>query len=193
MKKLLLTTAALIAISSPVMAEKSPRPGPVDSRIRTIVYSPRDVTEVRGHYGYQTLIEFNHDEVIQNIVLGDSMAWYARPNEAGNLLFVKPIEDNATTNMTVVTDKRTYHFELNAAATQSSHARNMAFHILFKYPEGGSGFLERDVDVISASERGNPASWNFNYEFAGDKTQVPKRAFDAVSYTHLTLPTTPYV
>lgn len=184
MKKLLLTTVALIALSSPALAEKSPRPGPVDDRIRSVVYSPRDVTEIKGHYGYQTLIEFNRDEEIQNVVLGDSMAWYAKPNEAGNLLFVKPIEDNATTNLTVITSKRTYHFELNARSTTSSHAKDMAFHVQFKYPEGDSGFLERDVSVVSQSERAAPAEWNFDYEFAGDTRQVPKRAFDDGEFTY---------
>ena len=82
MHRTLISTIALLAITMPAHAEKSPKAGPVDNRIRTIVYSPRDVTEIRGHYGYQTLIEFNRDEAIQNIALGDSMAWYVNPNQS---------------------------------------------------------------------------------------------------------------
>ncbi len=163
MQKILTTTAALFAICTPAYAEKSPKAGPVDSRIRTVIYSPRDVTEIRGHYGYQTLIEFNKDETITNIALGDSLAWYVNPNETGNLLFVKPVEDNATTNLTVVTDKRTYHFELNASSAKSSHAKNMAFHVQFKYPEGGSGFIERKTANISPASGTQPSDWNFSW------------------------------
>lgn len=184
MKQFLLTLAALLIMITPALAEKSPHPGPVDNRIRTVVYSPRDVVEIKGHYGYQTLIEFNRDEAILNIALGDSMAWYARPNEAGNLLFVKPIENNATTNMTVVTSKRTYHFELNAKRAPNAHAKDMAFHVQFKYPENHMGFMERDISEISRSDRTVPAQWNFDYEFAGDTRQVPKRAFDDGEFTY---------
>ncbi len=184
MKKLLLTTTILISLASPALAEKSPMAGPVDDRIRTVVYSARDVVEIKGHYGYQTLIEFNHDEEIMNVALGDSMAWYARPNGAGNLLFVKPIENNATTNMTIITSKRTYHFELNARSATSSHAKDMAFHVQFKYPEQNSGFMERNVDVVSKGQNTAPLEWNFNYEFAGDSRQVPKRAFDDGDFTY---------
>lgn len=184
MQKILTTTAALLAICTPAYAEKSPKAGPVDSRIRTVIYSPRDVTEIRGHYGYQTLIEFNKDETITNIALGDSLAWYVNPNETGNLLFVKPVEDNATTNLTVVTDKRTYHFELNASSAKSSHAKNMAFHVQFKYPEGRSGFIERKTADISPASGTQPSDWNFNYEFAGHSAQVPKRAFDDGDFTY---------
>tara|TARA_R110002124_G_scaffold278874_1_gene451100 strand:+ start:7171 stop:7932 length:762 start_codon:yes stop_codon:yes gene_type:complete len=168
----------------PAHAEKSPKAGPVDNRIRTIVYSPRDVTEIRGHYGYQTLIEFNRDEAIQNIALGDSMAWYVNPNEEGNLLFVKPVEDNATTNLTVVTSKRTYHFELNASAANGPHAKNMAFHVQFKYPENTSGFIERPIADQSQGNNIPPSAWNFDYEFAGHTGQVPKRTFDDGDFTY---------
>lgn len=184
MKTLLLSAGLCLALTAPALAEKSPRPGPVDARIRTVVYSPRDVIEVKGHYGYQTLIEFSRDEQILNIALGDSMAWYAKPNEMGNLLFVKPIEDNATTNMTVITDKRTYHFELNAKTAKSSHAKDMAFHIQFKYPENGSGFMERSINVVPEKGGTAPSDWNFDYEFAGDTRQVPKRAFDDGDFTY---------
>ena len=183
MKKLLLTTAIIIALSNPALAEKSPMAGPVDDRIRTVVYSECNVMEIKGHYGYQTLIEFNRDEQIINVALGDSMAWYAKPNGAGNLLFVKPIESNATTNMTIITSKRTYHFELNAKTAKTSHAKDMAFHVQFKYPDHNSGFIEHNIDVVSKSNTA-PSDWNFDYEFAGDSRQVPKRTFDDGDFTY---------
>ena len=184
MQKTFIIAAALLTITASAHAEKSPKAGPVDSRIRTVIYSPRDVTEIRGHYGYQTLIAFNQDETIQNIALGDSMAWYVNPNEAGNLLFVKPVEDDATTNLTVVTTKRTYHFELNASSAKSPHAKNMAFHVQFKYPEGGSGFIERQNAELAQTGGTSPPAWNFNYEFAGHSAQLPKRAFDDGDFTY---------
>ena len=99
---LALSLIFLLPVSA--IAEKLPQPGPTDSRIRTVVYNPRDVIRITGHYGYQTLVQFANYEEIKNISIGDSLAWQVvRPKEQHNLLFVKPIENNAQTNLTVVT------------------------------------------------------------------------------------------
>ena len=58
-----------IAVVTPFAAnaENAPTPGPADTRVRNIVYNPRDVVNILGHYGYQTLIRFADYEQIENI------------------------------------------------------------------------------------------------------------------------------
>ena len=75
-----------------------------DSRIKTFVYNENDVYTLTTHYGYQSNIEFAKNERIETVSLGDRVAWQIVP--AGRRLFVRPQEEGVTTNMTVITNKR---------------------------------------------------------------------------------------
>ena len=44
----------LLILPSLALAERAPEPGAADARVRHVVYNPRDVVNVLGHYGYQT-------------------------------------------------------------------------------------------------------------------------------------------
>jgi type IV secretion system protein VirB9 len=106
-------------------------PGGGDARIQSIEYRNSQVVRIRAAPGYQVTIELAPDERIESIALGDSGAWQVTANKAGNLLFVKPIQTDATTNMTVVTDVRTYNFDLTGVAEVSS---DLPYAIRFTYP-----------------------------------------------------------
>ena len=110
-----LAIALGLALLAPVAATAATKPvgGAYDPRVKTVAYNEDDVVVIVGHYGFSTNIEFATGENVQSIALGDSLAWEVAPR--GNQLFVKPREDNATTNMTVVTDQRSYQFWLDAA------------------------------------------------------------------------------
>ena len=72
------------------------------------------------------------DEKIETVALGDSLAWQAVPDQSKRYLFIKPLEKDAVTNMTVVTRKRIYSFILRA---DSRSARRVVFKVRFTYPE----------------------------------------------------------
>jgi len=108
MKKILLATIiglSSFAATTPSFAESTPSGLAIDQRVKNVMYNEDDVVSLTGYYGYQTTIKFASWEKIQNISIGDSIAWQVVPNSAGNLLFVKPVEKQATTNMTVITDR----------------------------------------------------------------------------------------
>ena len=77
----------------------------------------------------QATIRFGDDELIENVAIGDSNAWQVTPNKRANLLFVKPLADRATTNMTVVTDARTYLFQLSPGSVGDA-----PYTVRFRYP-----------------------------------------------------------
>lgn len=177
-------------------AEREPAPGPSDARVKTVVYSPRDVVHVIGHYGYQTLIRFADDEHIENLSIGDSLAWQIVPNERGNLLFVKPVEDNATTNLTVVTarpsttnglEQRVYLFELTAREAPRE-AGSLTWSVEFQYPDDDIALLLQPTRAREPEpapiDTVDPTGWNFNYSFAGHISQVPVRLFDNGVFTY---------
>jgi len=104
-----------------------------DSRIKTFVYNENDVFTLTTHYGYQSNIEFAKNERIETVSLGDRVAWQIVP--AGRRLFVRPQEENVTTNMTVITNKRAYQFDLRAEAGQLKPNAQLAYVVRFYYPE----------------------------------------------------------
>ncbi len=190
----------------PVLAEKTPEPGPADSRVRTVIYSPRDVVEITGHYGYQTLVQFADYEQIENISIGDSLAWAVAPNDRGNMLFIKPVEQNAQTNMAIVTRvpgmgpgassvQRIYSFALNAKRHHKHRSKDFTWTVQFQYPQDETAAIQRvqarnqlaaNAFVSPNGEAGaiDPSAWNFNYSFSGDKTQVPTKIFDDGTFTY---------
>lgn len=104
-----------------------------DSRIKTYIYSPNEVFLLTLHYGFQSHIEFGNNEAIETITLGDSFAWKITP--LGNRLFIKPMERNIRTNMTIITNKRTYQFDLVAKELESGDERDLVYVIRFQYPK----------------------------------------------------------
>ncbi len=104
-----------------------------DSRIKTYFYSQNEVYLLVLHYGFQSHIEFGKGETIETITLGDSYAWKITP--LGNRLFIKPMERDIRTNMTIITDKRTYQFDIVAKELEDGDERDLVYVIRFQYPK----------------------------------------------------------
>ena len=101
-----------------------------DNRIRSLAYDPDKIVQVIGKTGIQSTIQFDGDERIQNVAVGDSSKWQVTPNHGATLLFVKPLAARVRTNMTVVTDRRTYMFDLVAGDKFSTPV----YALKFSYP-----------------------------------------------------------
>ena len=183
MKRLWIGLALLLAF--PANAAQFPAPGPVDPRIRTVVYNPREVVTLTGQLGYQMVIAFGSDERIENISIGDSLSWQVTPNKKADLLFLKPIDASPSTNMTVVTNLRRYNFELIAVA--ANRRRAQTYDLRFSYPND-EPVTARAVDAATANDGLPPERWNFAYSFDGATTNVPVRMFDDGRFTYLQWP-----
>ena len=123
---------SLALISVIVFSATAAEPIISDSRIKTFVYNENDVYTLTTHYGYQSNIEFAKNERIETVSLGDRVAWQIVP--AGRRLFVRPQEEGVTTNMTVITNKRAYQFDLRAEAGQLKPNAQLAYVVRFYYP-----------------------------------------------------------
>jgi len=179
-------TAAIILISSIALwpacdaAAKQPVGLSSDQRIKQILYDPNQVTEIIGTYGYVTTIEFAPGEIITGRTFGDSIAWQTVIRE--NHLYLKPVEPEASGNMTVVTNRHTYLFKLDSSNT------DMTFMVRFKYPELNAGTgtgAAADKSVQRTGKNVNPADLNLNYAAAGHKSARPLlRVFDDGAFTY---------
>ena len=141
------------ALAGPARAVEEPRAGRWDARVRVVPYNPMNVVRLVGSTFTSTQIIFAVGETVTHVAIGDADAWLPQPT--GNLLFIKPVEVRAPTNMQVVTAKadgsiRSYQFELIARAAPSPTGAQVAdlggtvpvpvgpatpFAIQFTYPD----------------------------------------------------------
>lgn len=161
-----------------------------DARLQERFYDPGKVVRIDGKAGVQATITFGKDEVIENVAIGDSQSWQVTPNKRADLLFVKPLSASASTNMTVVTNRHTYLFDLVASP------RNRPLYILqFTYPAEPKAAPEAVIaSGPSAIERAaandpyavvDPAELNFAWASNGDTTLLPARIYDDGQATFL--------
>lgn len=172
-------------------AAQYPRPGPQDNRIKILAYNPSEVVVIRGHYGFQQMIELARDEKIESISIGDSLAWQVTPNKSGNLLFLKPVEPRAHTNLSVITDRRNYTFEL-LAINLGSQPWEMNYVVRFHYPDEEQSRVQAQLDAnrqriaqeVVPNRRTESANWNLDYRVKGKSKLAPLHVFDDGSFTY---------
>jgi type IV secretion system protein VirB9 len=126
---------AILLIGFFSFAALAQTPITTDSRIRTLVYNPNEVYELKFYYNYQSFIEFSEDEEIEMISIGEAFAWRLTP--AGKRLFVRPLEIAAHTNMTIITNKRTYHFDIRSDEFNGKADEDLVYTVRFFYPQIG--------------------------------------------------------
>jgi type IV secretion system protein VirB9 len=181
--KCLLLLAALAA--SPVIAR--------DARVAARYYDPAHIVTVHAHTGIQSTIAFGPDERIENVAVGDSATWQVTPNKRASIVFVKPMQPSARTNMTVVTDRRTYLFDLVATP------RGVPVYMLrFTYPAEPKPVVAMAppppapaapaTEMAAKAPEPTPADLNFAWVTAGAKQLLPARVFDDGKSTWLAWP-----
>ncbi|MDJ0642726.1 MAG: TrbG/VirB9 family P-type conjugative transfer protein [Erythrobacter sp.] len=193
---------AIALASSPVLAQDSDAEGDQDQRLVTRVFDESAVVTIRGKVKVLTTIKFRADEQIENVAIGDSAAWQVQPNKAQSILFVKPLAPNAATNMTVVTSKRTYLFDLVASP------KNSPLYVLqFRYPEAEKAEEEARLAAAERAQQqrqeanalelaaandpyavADPANLNFAWAGEGEADLLPARAYDNGEAVFLTWP-----
>jgi type IV secretion system protein VirB9 len=120
---------SLLLTASSVHAELTARPGRLDPRVRTLPYSAEQVFVVTGTYGMVTTILFGADEEVTQVVAGDTVSWQILTSADRRSLTLKPMEKDAPTNLSVVTTKRTYSFDLEV--NDSKSIQNQTFKLRF--------------------------------------------------------------
>jgi type IV secretion system protein VirB9 len=187
----LLGTVGMLWSATGALAQGTlPQPGPADPRIRTVAYNPDQVVLLHGHLGYQMMIEFDSAERIENVSIGDSTVWQVTPNRKATLLFLKPVDRKAATNMTVVTNLRRYAFQLTASEAMGPDDPDIIFDVRFLYPE--STTLVIDVppppEPVVARQAPPIDKLNFAYDSSGSKRTAPLRVFDDGAATYFQFP-----
>jgi type IV secretion system protein VirB9 len=169
-------------------------PTTIDSRIKTIIFNQNEVIELTFHYGFQSFIEFEEDEEIEVISLGESFPWKITP--VGKRMFIRPLQINTNTNMTVITSKRTYMFQLRSDSYEGKGDEELIYSVRFFYPDANNIKIPSITDVKYAemTEVNNQTqsekesvldnfrkgtTLNFDYSMTGENKIIRlKKSFD---------------
>lgn len=182
MKRCLLALIALSALASPLAAQVRPQSTGGDPRLQSIEYRPEQIVTLEVATGYQLSLEFAPDEQIETVAIGDAGAWTVVPTKRGSHLFVKPLVEGISTNMTVVTDTRTYLFDL---APLPGPSQLMAYTVRFTYPKaaGAAGTFPGPGEPPVAQ-----AIVETLYRVSGDRQLRPSGISDDGTRTYIRWP-----
>ena len=177
--------AIFLAFTLSAKAAQLPRFLGTEKKFRSYIYNPNDVYRYIGHYTYQGFIEFEDGETVSTISMGNPTLWLFE--HLGNRLFLKPVgEDRSETNMTVITNKRVYHFELMAKEAKNINDKDLIFVAKFVYPdEKDKNIVEFPKNALSDEPDMRDLSiYNFNYQYTGDPSIAPLKVFDNGEFTY---------
>ncbi|WP_218584138.1 VirB8/TrbF family protein [Pseudomonas sp. JG-B] len=201
MKRLALVAALILPALC--MAEVTPIKGQYDPRVRVVDYNPLNVVKLVTYYGVSTHVQFNTDEEITEVALGDGAAWDIQPR--GRNLFIKPLLEQADTNVTVVTNKRIYQFSLNVRKANADDPEawknaDLIFSLSFRYPDEelltkvknleSEQKAEKDKkqkqDIEKRLATAKKGTANLDYWVAGSEEVIPTAVRDDGRFTYLT-------
>ncbi|MFC3213787.1 MULTISPECIES: TrbG/VirB9 family P-type conjugative transfer protein [Novosphingobium] len=190
------SAACMLSLAASLLGSALPQPASADDRLVARLYNDHEVVRIDGKAGVQATIAFGDGEAIENVAVGDSQAWQITPNKRADLLFVKPLEVAARTNMTVVTNRHTYFFDLVA----SPRAKPL-YMLRFTYrdepkPQAGPstvpGALNPAEQALAANDPmalpSDAADLNRDWKREGSARLLPAQVYDDGSSTYLLWP-----
>ncbi|MDP9912482.1 type IV secretion system protein VirB9 [Variovorax boronicumulans] len=182
--------AASLALTAPCGRTATVPPvGKVDTRVRVVAYDPEDVLTLQGYVGYQIHLQFAEGEAFVNLGSGDNGAFDVGAER--NHFFIKPKEARASTNFTVLTNRRAYHFDyiVSSVAPAGTATRRMVYSIRFTYPEdearAAAANEERRRTESRMREGAADRPRNADYWFCGSDSLKPLSAHDDGMQTRL--------
>lgn len=188
----IIVTFFLASSVSSVLALEIPTTASQDSRVRFVSYQPYNITRIIGSLRSSVQVEFARDEEIAHVALGNSVAWEVAP--AGNILFLKPRENQPVTNISVVTTRRdgstrSYQMELKVREGSVEVGENTYFYVKFRYPQEEAEQRRQQAaaqartvqakdadDVLSLHEAYGPRNWRYSAQ--GAEALEPQSVYD---------------
>jgi len=182
-----ISTAVLLTMrvaGGALAAEPITQRGASDSRLRSVIYSVDEVYRLRGYAGYQIDLEFEAGESFVGLGAGDveALAFVAQ----GNHLFIKPRAVNVRTNLTVLTTRRSYHFEYLVAGALPDPAHVDVVYVLrFLYPPAPAVAASGPSPEETLAQAAVTRARNADYWYCGGAALQPLAAWDDGVHTYL--------
>ena len=173
---------ASLLLALPASAEQSPVGAEADARIKSYVYEEDNVYKLNLYLKSVTALQFEDGEQVNSILIGDSASWEVVKLSMGNVISIKPIIDDALTNMTVYTDRRVYTFELQSRGEIKAGVKNgsdQSFRTAFVYPKTKRKKAGLPVKKDQSHRR---------YMISGEASFRPRAVADTTTETIFQLP-----
>lgn len=169
-------------------APSAPVPPRDDPRIRVVLYSADRIYRLRGYAGYQIDVRFAPGEHFEGAGVGDAKG--VQFGSAANHLFIKPKAAYVATNLTVLTNRRTYLFEYSATpGPPRRDDPDVIYELRFEYPRAQARARTqarqrvRVDEALARAQHGRPR--NEDYWYRGAPSLKPIAAWDDGVQTHL--------
>ena len=186
---------ALVALGSllwgcTVHAAIVPEKGVKDARVRTVVYDPGQVYLLQGFAGYAIHLQFGAEERFEGLGAGDieGVSFVAQ----GNHLFLKPKAARVSTNLTLLTNRHTYHIAYAVTGRRPDPAVDEIIYSLeFQYPDEVAAAVASAAvthRVEAALKTPSVRAINRAYGFCGPGSLKPQGATDDGVETRLVFP-----
>jgi type IV secretion system protein VirB9 len=176
----------LSAIFSATVAwsDSTERSAPVDARIRVWGYEPDTIYRLKAYVGYQIDLQFEPGESFVSLGAGDmeSITFASQANH----VFIKPRALGAETNITILTNLRSYQFDYVVGSTlPAPDMRDVIYALRFTYPTTQAGAAGADAleGKLARATEGRPH--NLDYGYCGSSALKPESAWDDGVQTHL--------
>lgn len=173
----------LCLTSGVALALDNPKASPKDTRIRSTDYDAADVIAVWTVAGITTHIVLADDEEYVTHAFGDALAYDFQ--QVGKHLLLKPVAQQADTNLIVITDKRNYAFLLQNAAPGKGKETH---RISLNYPDSQEAMAAAHAAQAQVNQAlgqtGIAINWQ-NYTMSGDQSLAPVNAWDDGAQTWL--------
>ena len=173
--------ALAVCAASPAYSAGTPVGGSKDIRIRNAIYDQNQVFVIETDLRFATTIHLERGERFEAVIAGDTESFEITPiTDLGNVISIKPHVSRAITNMTVITNRRTYTFELREGHIKGATGR--FYEVRFSYPE------DTKRAASSGVAKGFSPPKNYSYKIAGKGDFEPGAVYDDGRYTYFQFP-----
>ena len=169
-----LALAALL-VCAPAAGQIRPTPGQADPMHQVVIYADGQTVILDAAPGFQLTVELDPAEQIRSAAAGDGASWQISAPERGSQFFVRPGPAAVPTNLTVITNRRSYYFLLVPAQQMTA---STALSVRFDYPR----------QPVQAAEQELPPRASGSYRVKGAAAIRPSLIWDDGEKTFLDWP-----
>lgn len=169
-----------------------------ESRIVRYTYSPDVIFRILALPTLHTHIELGEDEGLkEEPMIGDRKQWVVSGGPRN--IYVKPLQEDIDTSLTIVTNKRVYQFQLIAGKKNGQVFQK----VTFDYPDRDAAVkLRQEVELVKdTTEQArldnqivgpdvDPNNLNFDFAIVGKAEFKPTSVYTDGKFTWLRLPNT---
>jgi len=214
--KRVLIAIMLCAVAATASALDKPQGTVFDSRVQHVNFNEDDVTQINGMTGVSTTILFGAGETVKLVVCGFPGGWETQYE--GNALFLlpkaflakaggggevdkmyAPTPGQWDTNLTVITDRHTYTFQVSLLPSSSdgklAFHPNTSYRVVFHYPaeeaaKAAAAIAKQEkAKKVDADPVPVPRNKNYTMQVGKNSTEIaPAEAFDDGRFTFLRFP-----